>query len=151
MSLAAKPDASRTATSTAFHGFEHGGIVFTSVVKRPNVFADRGMQGLLRNSSGAERAVRLWLLSELLCAATKPPVLRPILSGVSNEKALPLQPCLSGSILAGSASLFVLDFVGRSLRHYLEDDEDNEIGFRARDCRAKRGVPWEPLDRVCGG
>jgi len=44
-----------------------------------------------------------------------------------------------------------LIFVGRSFRHYLEDDEDNEIGFRARDCRAIRSVPWEPLGGIGGG
>jgi hypothetical protein len=42
-------------------------------------------------------------------------------------------------------------FVGRLLRHYLEDDEDNEIGLRARDYRARRGVPWEPLGGIGGG
>ncbi len=35
------------------------------------------------------------------------------------------------------------------LWHYLEDGEDNEIGLRARDYRARYGVPWEPL--VCSG
>jgi len=44
-----------------------------------------------------------------------------------------------------------LIFVGRLLRHYLEDDEDNEIGLRARDYRARRGVPWEPLGSIGGG
>jgi len=42
-------------------------------------------------------------------------------------------------------------FLGWLLRHNLEDDEDNEIGLRARDFRARRGVPWEPLGRISGG
>jgi hypothetical protein len=44
-----------------------------------------------------------------------------------------------------------LIFVGQPLRHYLEDDEDNEIGFRARDCPAIRSVPREPLGGIGGG
>jgi hypothetical protein len=42
-------------------------------------------------------------------------------------------------------------FVGWVLRHCLEDDEDNEIGLRARDYRARRGVPRGPLGRIGGG
>ena len=42
-------------------------------------------------------------------------------------------------------------FPGWLLRHYLEDGEDNEIGLRVRDYRARRSVPREPLGRICGG
>jgi hypothetical protein len=52
---------------------------------------------------------------------------------------------------AGLRHFSCLIFVAGSLRHYLEDDEDNEIGFRARDCRAIRSVPWEPLGGIGGG
>ena len=42
-------------------------------------------------------------------------------------------------------------FLGWLFRHNLEDDEDNEVGVRARDYRAMRRVPWEPLGRIRGG
>jgi hypothetical protein len=58
---------------------------------------------------------------------------------------------VSGAILAGLRHFSCLIFVGGLLRHYLGDDEDNEIGFRTRDCRARRGVPWEPLGGIGGG
>jgi hypothetical protein len=54
-------------------------------------------------------------------------------------------------IFLGLRHFSCLIFVSRVLRHYLEDDEDNEIGFRARDCRAIRSVPWEPLGGIGGG
>lgn len=55
------------------------------------------------------------------------------------------------NVYTGLRHFSCLIFVGQPLRHYLEDDEDNEIGFRARDCRAIRSVPWEPLGGIGGG
>jgi hypothetical protein len=61
------------------------------------------------------------------------------------------QKTIGEIIKRGLRHFSCLIFVSRVLRHYLEDDEDNEIGFRARDCRAIRSVPWEPLCGIGGG
>src|SRR5271166_2955235 len=53
------------------HGGDDGKLILATVVKRPHVLADGGMQGLLRNSPRAKRAVRLSFLSKLFCPSAE--------------------------------------------------------------------------------